>query len=70
MPPTDRSTFLIEAWIERREIIDLPRLVRARIRDLETGTQNYVKSHEEIGQFILSALAQGSSLEIEWEREL
>ena len=67
MPPTDRSTFLIEAWIERREIEGLPGLVRARVKDLEAGTQHYVKSHEEIGRFILSVLAQRSSLELEWE---
>lgn len=68
-PPTARSSFLVEAWIERREIEGLPGLVRVRIKELESGMQVYVKTDQELGQFILEAMTQGGSQELEWERD-
>jgi hypothetical protein len=59
----------VEAWIERREIEGLPGLVRVRIKELESGMQVYVKTDQELGQFILEAMTQGGSQELEWERD-
>jgi len=50
--------FLLEIWVEAREISGADPIVRARARDLDSGRQRYVKYAAELEAFIAQSLAE------------
>ncbi len=61
--------YVIEVWVEPREIPGLPRRVRARVRDVQQGRTRYAGSMAEIGQMIEERLDAAGLLPRRWERE-
>jgi hypothetical protein len=47
---------LLEVWLEPREILGAPRLVRARVRNLLTGRRRLLKSPTELSHFVEAEL--------------
>jgi hypothetical protein len=63
-----RRRFLIDVWVEPREIASLPAIVRARIRDLTTDEEHYMGSIAEIGQVIEARLDADGITPRRWGR--
>ena len=61
--------FLLEVWVEAREVSTLPKRVRARVRDLEQGKARYVGSVAEIEEIVNERLDEAGLLPRRWERE-
>jgi hypothetical protein len=60
--------FLIDVWAEPRDSAALPAVIRARIRDLDLGEEQYVGSWAEIERIVEARLdADGVHLR-RWER--
>lgn len=67
--PVRTFRFIIEVWVEPREILGLPFRVRARVRDVEQGRTKYVGSMAEGGQMIEEGLDAAGLLPRRWEHE-
>jgi hypothetical protein len=67
--PARTFRYVIEVWVEPREIPDLPRRVRARVLDVQQGKTRYVGSMAEIGQMIEERLDAAGLLPRRWEHE-
>lgn len=61
--------FLIEVWVEPREIPGLPQRVRARVRDEEHGRTRYVGSMSEVEAIVNERLDAAGLVPRRWERE-
>lgn len=60
--------FLVDVWVEPREVETLPAVVRARVGDLSTGTETYVGSFTEIEQIVEKRLDDDGVTLHRWER--
>ncbi|BCB91058.1 hypothetical protein [Phytohabitans suffuscus] len=67
--PAYRHSFLVELWLEPRELVGAPALVRGRIRDLREERQVYVKSFAELRAFVEAALDGAGHHAYRWEGE-
>ena len=69
---TDASAlhhFLVEIWVESRQIEGAVPLVRARARNLDNGVERYVKSPVELTDFISESLARSGREGSLWQGE-
>jgi hypothetical protein len=62
--------FLVEVWVEPREVPGLPLLVRARVHDLEQNEPRYVGSMAEIEEIINQRLDGAGLVPRRWESDL
>ena len=67
--PAHRHSFLLELWLEPREVAGAPALVRGRIRNLRGEAQVYVKSFAEIQAFVEAALDAAGDRPRRWDGE-
>ena len=64
-----RHRFLVDVWIEGRELESLPAIIRARVRDMATGKETYVGSLAELAAAVEAGLdAEGVTANRRWER--
>lgn len=61
--------FLVKVWVESRQVSGAVPLVRALARDLDAGTERYVKSRTELTDFIEESLAQAWRQGWRWQGE-
>ena len=61
--------FLLEVWVEAREVSTLPKRVRARVRDLERGKVRHVGSVAEIEKIVNERLDEAGLTPRRWEHE-
>lgn len=61
--------FLLEVWVEAREVSTLPKRVRARVRDLERGRVSYVGSVAEIDALVNERLDAAGLTPRRWEHD-
>ncbi|GAA4717936.1 hypothetical protein [Nocardioides conyzicola] len=66
--PARRFRFLLDLWVEPREVESLPVVVRGRVRDLETDEEKYVGSFAEVEQVVEARLDAGGVAPRRWER--
>ncbi len=67
--PLKTYRFLLEVWVEHREIPGLPLQVRARMRDVEHGKARYVGSVSEIEEMIDERLDDAGLVPRRWEHQ-
>lgn len=60
---------LLEIWVESRQLRGAAPVVRARVRDLDSGMQRYVKSTAELHEFIAESLASAGRGQWVWQGE-
>ncbi|MFZ3561344.1 MULTISPECIES: hypothetical protein [unclassified Streptomyces] len=63
-----RHRFLVDVWVEPREVDTLPALIRARVRDLATGEEYYVGSFAELERIVDARLDADGLVHRRWER--
>lgn len=61
--------FLVEVWVERSVIEGLPPVARARLRDLASDREAYVKSTAELAAFLETSLAQAGVHDVRWHED-
>ena len=66
--PVRRFRFLLDLWVEPREVESLPVVVRGRVRDLETDEEKYVGSFAEVEQVVEARLDDSGIAPRRWER--
>lgn len=68
MVTTWRHRFLIDVWVEPREVETLPAVVRARVHDMATDEECYVGSFAELERIIDARLDADGVIFRRWER--
>jgi hypothetical protein len=63
-----RRRYLIDVWAEPRDVVSLPAVVRARMRDLATEEERYVGSMAEAEEVIDARLDADGIVPRCWER--
>lgn len=63
-----RRRFLLDVWAEPRAVDDLPRIIRARVRDMSTDAETFVGSIAEIEAVLERSLDDGGITNRRWER--
>ncbi|MFZ3566670.1 hypothetical protein ACOKM5_06810 [Streptomyces sp. BH097] len=63
-----RHRFLVDVWVEPREVDTLPAVIRARVRDLATGEEHYVGSFAELERIVDARLDADGPAHRRWER--
>jgi hypothetical protein len=67
--PQWRRRYLVDVWVERRDVATLPAIVRGRMRDMSTDEERYVGSFAEVEAIVEADLdAEGVSPRC-WERD-
>jgi hypothetical protein len=67
---TPTHYFLVEIWIERSTFEEAAPLARARVRDLTTQREGYVKSGAEIVEFLETSLEESGLHGLRWQEDL
>lgn len=63
-----RRRFLLDVWAEPRAVDDLPRIIRARVRDMSTDDATFVGSMAEIEAVLERSLDADGITNRRWER--
>jgi hypothetical protein len=61
--------FLVKIWVETRQVSAAVPLVRALAKDLDDGSERYVKSRAELLDFIDESLARAGRKGWRWQGE-
>lgn len=67
---TPTHYFLVEIWIERSSFEDAEPLARARVRDLTTQREAYVKSSAELVEFLETSLEASGLHGVRWHEDV
>lgn len=54
------DSFLVRCWMEPREVVNQPDVVRVYVRNLRTGEEHYLSEPSQIGELVERGL-QGAS---------